>query len=175
VQLVRRACVVLEVAGERGCVRAALAQGLAGVARLGRAEIVDLVRDERRPALQHATALDCGHPSPGSLARAARSRDRPIDVGRGAARDLREHPPVGGVDDWNRLAAGRRLTLVVDEQEQACGCLEHGGGRWRVKRPTAHARRTRGGDGASLRDSSRDAGGCARRSAWSLRAVTVDR
>ncbi len=118
VQLVARAGVVLEVAGERRGVVAGHSQGLAGVAGLDLREFLVVVADGLAQLHQQPPALGRAEPAPGPVERVAerraRGRHRPVDVGAGPAREHRERLAVAGIDHRDRLAPGGRHPLIAD-------------------------------------------------------------
>ncbi|MNY21145.1 hypothetical protein D3C86_1546700 [compost metagenome] len=115
VQLVRRACVELQITGQGDHVGPRLLQRLADIQRLQLGQHVDAGLDLAAHARQHPAALGRRHPAPGAVQRRARGLNRRVDVF-GAARRQRAHGLAGrGVLNGQDAAAGRRAPLAGNE------------------------------------------------------------
>ena len=152
VQLVGGARVELEIARDAGGVGARLLERLAGVARLDLRDLLVARGDQHRQARENASAFGGARRAPAAFEGRAGGGDRAVDIGRGAARDLREDLAVGRIDDGNRLVARCRDPAVIDEMLRvfhACllniGSLPAGRIRcvFRLSRQRSAARRKR--------------------------------
>ena len=116
VQLVGGAAVIFEIARDRDRVGARLSHRLAGVARLERGDLVDVVLDRAAEFRQQAPAFGGAEPAPGALLeRASRGGDREVDVARVARRDGGEGDAFSRRDHRQRAAGDGGAPSVVDE------------------------------------------------------------
>ena len=115
VQLVGGARVELEVARDAGRVGVRLLERLAGVARFELRDLVVARADQHRQAREDASAVGGARVAPRAVVGGARGLHGAVDVGGVAARELREHLAVGGIDHGDGFADGRRDPSVADE------------------------------------------------------------
>ena len=125
--LVGRAAVELQVAGQRHRIGAALLQGLPTSSASSRASSSACSSTRADMPQQHAPALGGAELAPGAVERGLRRGHGGVDVGRVAARDLRQQAAVGRVEQRQRLAAGAGPPQAGDEHAAAVeGDVGHG-------------------------------------------------
>ena len=125
VQLVGGRAVELEVARGRGRVGAALADRLAGVARLQRAQLLRIRRDCLAELHQQPTALGRSEAPPRRLERLSRRPHCPVDVGRAGPRDPREGPAVRRAQHVDRAPVFGLPRLAPDQVVVSLGPGSH--------------------------------------------------
>ena len=115
VQFVASPRVIFEITRAGRDVGARLLERLAGIARFDLRQFFVMVQYFLAELLQQAAALEGRHLTPRALECGACSGDGTIDIGRRAARDLREHFAGARIDDGYRLARCGRFPSIVDE------------------------------------------------------------
>ncbi|CPI48523.1 Uncharacterised protein [Bordetella pertussis] len=115
VQLVGRAAVVLEIAGDGDDVGAGLLERLAAIARFERGQLVAVLQHLERERKHEPAAFGGAEAAPGALVGASRSLHRQVDVGGVAARDAVEFLSGGRIDDGNAFTRGSGYRGVVDK------------------------------------------------------------
>ena len=131
VQFVASPRVIFEITRAGRDVGARLRERLAGIARFDLRQFFVMIQYFLAEFMQQAAALKCRHLAPRALECGARGGDGTIDIGRRAARDLREHFAGARIDDGYRLARCGRFPTIVDEYF-SCSHYFHSSFRFRL-------------------------------------------